>query len=114
MSDQLVLEVHLHFYNYGIQAANRGTNRMKITRTQVFARAEALGVEISVEKDRNGRHYHAYAPAGKIFSGPLARARAHNSGLADPTVGETPDWAAMLSEIETVDSPYGRDCDCCS
>ena len=87
---------------------------MKVTRAQVFARAEALGVEIDVEVNRDGRHYHAYAPAGKIFSGPLARASARNSGLADPMVGETPDWAAMLSEIETVDCPYGRDCDCCS
>ena len=86
---------------------------MKITRAQVFAKAEALGVEISVEKDWNGRHCHAYAPTGKIFAGSLARASVHHSGLGDAMVGETPDWASMFSEIETEDCPYGIDCDCC-
>ena len=88
-------------------------NAMKITRAQVFAKAEALGVEISVEKDWNGRHFHAYAPTGKIFSGSLARASVHHSSLGDAMVGETPDWASMFSEIETEDCPYGIDCDCC-
>jgi len=82
---------------------------MTATRKQLFDRALVLGVEIDEDAWSGFRHFHAYAPGGKTFIG----SSVHNAAIGDTSPGETPDWKAMLNEIEVEDCDYGPECDYC-
>ena len=82
---------------------------MGVTRKQVFNKAAQLGVEIDEHTPYWGRHFHAYAPLGKIFIG----SSCHNANLGDAPTSEKPDWGHMLNELELEDCDQGPNCDYC-